>query len=278
MLLSAYHVRSLNWVQYTQKRRRRCHANSRGEGTPARVLPLLWGERESGSRGPKPGLTVDRIVAAAIAISDAEGLDGLTMRAVAERVGAGAMSLYRYVPGKAELLDLMVDRVNAETDRFAFGCRRVARAPGRDRAGEPSALRATPMAAASIRGAASARAGDHRQVRLRTGHPGGPWADRRGDGYDPDARPRFRAWVGGERGRGVAGGGGDGSKRRPMVARRGAHLDKVFDARLFPLAARVGVAATDFYQGVGDPRHAFEFGLARLLDGIEIFIERTSDG
>ena len=72
-------------------------------------LQLLWGRRERGERGPKPGLTVEQIVAAAIELADAEGLEAASMRRVAERLGVGAMSLYRYVPGKTELLDLMLD-------------------------------------------------------------------------------------------------------------------------------------------------------------------------
>jgi AcrR family transcriptional regulator len=75
-------------------------------------LQLLWGRRERNERGPKPGLTVERIVAAAIELADAEGLDAASMRRVADRLGVGAMSLYRYVPGKAELLELMLDAVH----------------------------------------------------------------------------------------------------------------------------------------------------------------------
>jgi AcrR family transcriptional regulator len=54
------------------------------------------------------------VVRAAIDLADAEGLDALSMRRVAERLGIGTMSLYTYVPGKGELLDLMLDTVYAE--------------------------------------------------------------------------------------------------------------------------------------------------------------------
>ncbi|GAB3484378.1 TetR/AcrR family transcriptional regulator [Amycolatopsis cihanbeyliensis] len=56
------------------------------------------------------------VVRAAIDLADAEGLDALSMRRVAERLGIGTMSLYTYVPGKAELLDLMLDAVTGERD------------------------------------------------------------------------------------------------------------------------------------------------------------------
>ncbi|MFJ6612781.1 TetR/AcrR family transcriptional regulator [Streptomyces sp. NPDC091289] len=93
-----------------------------GSGDIARSLELLWGTGERPSRGPKPGLTLDRIVTAAIAVADAEGLAAVSMRRLSTELGTGTMSLYRYVPGKAELLDLMLDRVlgeplSAEPDR-----------------------------------------------------------------------------------------------------------------------------------------------------------------
>ncbi|MFH9349757.1 TetR/AcrR family transcriptional regulator [Kitasatospora sp. NPDC017646] len=88
-----------------------------GQGDADRSLALLWGRAEeprTGRSGPKPGLSTDAIVSAGIAVADAEGMAALSMRAVGERLGCTAMALYTYVPGKAELLDLMHDRVLAE--------------------------------------------------------------------------------------------------------------------------------------------------------------------
>ncbi|MEV6398023.1 TetR/AcrR family transcriptional regulator [Streptomyces sp. NPDC051907] len=82
-----------------------------GSGDVSRSLELLWGTGERPSRGPKPGLTLDRIVTAAVEVADAEGLAAVSMRRLSTELGVGTMSLYRYVPGKAELLDLMLDRV-----------------------------------------------------------------------------------------------------------------------------------------------------------------------
>jgi len=70
-------------------------------------LDLLWGRREVGRRGPKPGLNVEAIVAAAIGIANAEGLAAVSMARVAKAVGFTTMSLYRYVTNKDELLQLM---------------------------------------------------------------------------------------------------------------------------------------------------------------------------
>lgn len=82
-----------------------------GGGDLARSLELLWQGAQRPGRGPKPGLTLERIVAAAVDLADREGLSALSMRRVAAELGSGTMSLYRYVPGKGELLDLMLDQV-----------------------------------------------------------------------------------------------------------------------------------------------------------------------
>jgi AcrR family transcriptional regulator len=73
------------------------------------TLDLLWGSPQRPKRGPKPSLTLERIVAEAIEHADAEGLASLSMQRLAERLGCAKMALYRYVPGKAELGALMLD-------------------------------------------------------------------------------------------------------------------------------------------------------------------------
>ncbi len=82
-----------------------------GSGDLDQSIKLLWHGREPTSRGPKPGLTLEAIVAAAVTLADREGLAALSMRRVAAELDVGTMTLYRYVPGKGELLDLMLDRV-----------------------------------------------------------------------------------------------------------------------------------------------------------------------
>ncbi|UQX04032.1 TetR/AcrR family transcriptional regulator [Streptomyces sp. RerS4] len=92
-----------------------------GAGDPVRTLELLWREPgqepPAGRRGPRQGLTVDAVVTAALALADEEGLGALTMRALAKRLGVTPMTLYTYVPGKAELLDLMLDEAYARMRR-----------------------------------------------------------------------------------------------------------------------------------------------------------------
>lgn len=74
-------------------------------------LALLWGLEEAGGRGPKRGLTLDRILDAAVEVADAEGYQALSMNRVARQLGFTAMSLYRYVDSKQTLIDLLLDWV-----------------------------------------------------------------------------------------------------------------------------------------------------------------------
>jgi AcrR family transcriptional regulator len=64
----------------------------------------------------KAPLTRDAIVAAAIAVLDADGLDGVSMRRVAQRLETGPASLYQHVGNKDELLELVLDRVCADIE------------------------------------------------------------------------------------------------------------------------------------------------------------------
>lgn len=74
-----------------------------------RAIERLWGESNAPKRGPKPSLTVEQIAWAAIAIADNEGLGAVSMQRVARECGVTTMALYRYVPGKTELVALMLD-------------------------------------------------------------------------------------------------------------------------------------------------------------------------
>lgn len=73
------------------------------------TVELLWGTRPQPKRGPKPAMSIEAIAQAGIEIADAEGLAAVSMQRVAADLGFTKMSLYRYVPGKAELVALMAD-------------------------------------------------------------------------------------------------------------------------------------------------------------------------
>lgn len=253
------------------------HVEYSGTGDPARSLALLWRTRERTSRGGDLG--VDRIVRAAIDVADTDGLAALSMRRVAERLGVGTMSLYTHVPGKGELLDLMLDTVHGETPRPAD-------VPGgwRDRL--------------------ERIARDNWALYLRhpwllqvatTRPPLGPQVTAR---YDYELRAiegigltdlemdavitLVDSYV-----HGAVRGAVEAAQ---ATARTGltdeqwwqAHapyLEKVMDPARFPTAARVGPTAGQEYQAATDPTRAFEFGLARVLDGIAaLVVDRCAGG
>lgn len=76
--------------------------------------PVIWARLRRQSPGPRPSLTHEQIARAAVEIADAEGAHAVSMRKVADRLGVGTMSLYRYVSTKDELFELMVDHVLTE--------------------------------------------------------------------------------------------------------------------------------------------------------------------
>ncbi|MFI0220434.1 TetR/AcrR family transcriptional regulator [Streptomyces lydicus] len=79
------------------------------------AVRLLWGPHSKPSRGPKPALSLDRIARAGIEIAEAEGLAAVSMQRVAGLLGVTKMALYRYVPGKTELVALMVETAIGDT-------------------------------------------------------------------------------------------------------------------------------------------------------------------
>jgi AcrR family transcriptional regulator len=71
--------------------------------------PSIWERLESAPRTAKTTLTHQQIAAAAVELADAEGLDAVSMRRLADQLGVATMALYRYVTNKDELLELMID-------------------------------------------------------------------------------------------------------------------------------------------------------------------------
>ncbi|ACU77706.1 transcriptional regulator, TetR family [Catenulispora acidiphila DSM 44928] len=84
-----------------------------GSDSPAPPLASVWTRPQ---RRQKEQLSRERIVAEAIALLDADGIEALSMRSLGQRLGAGATSLYRHVANKDELIELVVDEVYGEMD------------------------------------------------------------------------------------------------------------------------------------------------------------------
>ncbi|MGY1741627.1 MULTISPECIES: TetR/AcrR family transcriptional regulator [unclassified Blastococcus] len=247
---------------------------STGGGDPARTMALLWRDRAEPARrpGPRAGIDVDRIVAAAVELADREGLAAVTMRRLGTELGVGAMTLYTHVPGKNELVDLMYDAVLAE----------VYPAPP---AGDWRA-RLTAVARENwdlfVRHPWAATVGTGRPIL-------GPNLMRKYDlelaavdGLDlSEVDMELVITLVGALVRGSVAGlhelaaaqSSSGLTDEQWWAATEPHVDRVFDPERFPTAARVGpVAGPEL--GAGDPARSFEFGLARLLDGIAVLIGR----
>lgn len=244
-----------------------------GSGDPARSIALLWRTEEPPKRGRKPTLTVDRIVAAAIELADASGLGALSMRSLAERLGVGTMSLYTHVPGKAELIDLMLDTVLGETARpehVAGGWRARLELIARDNAAlyhrHPWMLEM--VAYRPPLGPGVVAKYDYELRAL----DGIGLSDVEMDsvlslvlGYAQSAaRAVLEATLVEQR---------TGLTDDQWWAAQAPLLEQVIDPDAFPLAGRVGTAAAAAYEGLWDPDHAFEFGLERVLDGVEVLVQ-----
>jgi AcrR family transcriptional regulator len=243
---------------------------------PARALALLWRQQAEGAprRGPRQGLSVDAIVATAIALADSEGVEVLSMRRVAQAHGVAVMTLYTYVPGKAELLDLMLDAVYQQMER-------------------------TDVAGAPWRARLEAIAHDNR--RLFEAHP---WAATVSPGrppLGPGLMAKYEHELRALDGLGLddvemdaaltyllgfvqastrAAADAQAVARESKMsdqewwAENGPLLARVFDAAKYPVAARVGAAAGAALGAAYQPDHAYEFGLQRVLDGLGALIER----
>ncbi|MFF0612011.1 TetR/AcrR family transcriptional regulator C-terminal domain-containing protein [Nocardia tengchongensis] len=244
-------------------------------GDPVRTLELLWREPGSGGsgRGPKQRTTIEAVIAAALEIADTEGLTALTMRSVAAKLGITPMATYTYVPGKAELLDLMLDTVYQRMHRHDL----------------------TGMA---WRERVSTIAAENRE--MLSAHP---WV-----AYLPTTRPPLGPGVAAKYDHELRAFDGLGLADLDMDAaltyvlgfvtstaqlaidaaaaaaesgrsdhdwweRAAPLLARVFDADRYPLAARVGAAAGQAHDSAYSADHAYEFGLARVLDGLAALIE-----
>ena len=83
---------------------------------PREELDLIWLRPQRPEQARRPPLSRERIVRAAIELADADGLEGLSMRRIAARLGSGTNSLYWYLNSKSDLFELMFDEVLGELE------------------------------------------------------------------------------------------------------------------------------------------------------------------
>jgi AcrR family transcriptional regulator len=251
---------------------------STGTGEPDRTLALLWRGRVSAAdpprRGPKKSLDVDRVVDDAIALADADGLDAVTMRALARRMGVSTMSMYTYVPGKAELLDLMLDTLHDRMPRPPWRVRTwrrrltvIAEANRQLLAGHPWAARIDSLSRPPL-GPGTLTKYEHELSAL----------DRTGLGdREMDAALTFLLAFVQAHARAA-----DDARRTAAVtgqddaawwAANAPLLERLISPADYPRATRVGAAAGQAQGGAYHAQAAWEFGLPRVLDGLAAIVE-----
>lgn len=237
---------------------------------PARSLALLWGSQ---SKPGRSGLTVAAIVDAAIELADTEGLEAVSMRQVADRLGAGTMTLYTHVPGKGELIELMIDSVYGQL--YADVDEPFRQAGGWRGGMELIALRNWDLyqrhpwllQLAGIRPVLGPNASMKYEAELR------PL-----DGIglsDLEMDAVLTLVLTHVEGTARAGASMAQAQRESGMS----DIDwwnavapvfaKVAAGASFPVGSRVGQAAGMEHQAAANPRHALHFGLERILDGVE---------
>lgn len=248
---------------------------STSAGDPARTLALLWRDPAVvPRRGPRRSLSLDAVVEAATTIARDRGPAAVTMRAVARALGVVPMTLYTYVPGKAELLDLMLDAA-------------YARMPRTDTTGQPWRQRLATVA--------------YENRALFDAHPWAAAVSTRRPPLGPGSIAKYEYELSALAGLGLtdvemddcltylldfaqssARAASDARTARQETAMTdqqwwqaaGPVLARYLDPGRFPLATRVGAAAGQAHGSAYDPDHAFRFGLQRVLDGLAALLDR----
>lgn len=247
-----------------------------GRGDPIKTLQLMWGRVDAPKRGPKARVSVADLVQAAVRIADAEGIDAVSTRRVAEAVGISPMSFYTHIPDKSVLVDLMLDAVSGPAE----GDTRQAPVftPADWRANV--AFVARQYRAFYLRHAWALQVATHRPVL-------GPNTMRAYEYFlsafdnlglsevEMDMSVTMVANY-------VYGAVRDVARARMVKDLTGMSDDEwwytiapfleTLDYSPYPVAARIGPVVGELY-GLGDPDRAFDFGLERILDGLAVMIE-----
>jgi AcrR family transcriptional regulator len=230
---------------------------------------LLWDDRSQRTRGPKPGMTPNDVVQAAMQIADENGLAAVTMSAVAARLGFTTMAVYRYFPSKETLLDAIVDAGMGSPPRPTDP-----RAPWREEVAAWARAKRAMLCARPWLAELPFVAAPH----------GPNWLGWLEAVLDPLSSTGLSAADLGEvlsvidnytRGASdtavsLARARARGTSDQEWVAAVGADLGRAIGDPRFPKFAALLTAPSD-----GRPRtmdESFDFGLARVLDGIEIHV------
>jgi AcrR family transcriptional regulator len=252
-------------------------------------LDVLWGRRGSGSRGPKRGLSIDAVVAAAIRLADSDGLESVSMARVAEELGFTTMSLYRYVASKDELLQLMwnasaqdAENLKLQGDNWRSRLRywAIAQREMMDRHPwitqmpmaapplAPNSLRFVELGLAAMDDTGLAEDDKIRIIGLLSSYT------------LSEARMAYDAARAVDQAKAAAAETGQADADRTEVQEPQwsfeALLRELVDEHTYPRLYRMAWSAPTDDQPDGDERAEFLFGVERILDGTQALIDQTA--
>lgn len=236
---------------------------------------LLWEDRSRSTRGPKAGFTPAEVVRAAMSIADEDGLGAVTMQAVSARLGLTTMAVYRYFPNKDALTDAIIDVGMGQPPDLA-----EPRLPWRDEVARWAHAKRAMLISRPWLAELPFVAAPHGPNWLlwlealadslsRTGLGGPELGEILGvvDGYTRGASDTAVS-LARARARGIS--------EQEWVAAVGADLGRALEDSRFP---KFGAILTTPSSGRGRTlAESFDFGLQRVLDGIELYVKRTSGG
>jgi AcrR family transcriptional regulator len=240
-------------------------------------IAAAWGVRERPRKGPKRELSLAQIVEAGVRVARAEGLAAVSMARVAKEVGASTMALYRYVSAKDELLALMVDAaygpptsLRAPYDNWRTGLERwaateramlwrdswVLDVPVRGMPTTPHIVGWLEECLRCQRDMPLSATEKMSVTLLLTSFV------RSEVSLTMQINAAFRA---------------AGVSSDEAMAAYGRQYARLLDPRLFP--ELTAVVAAGAFNEPDDPDSEFRFGLARILDGVDVLVRRrTGEG
>jgi AcrR family transcriptional regulator len=236
----------------------------------------IWARPAPGSR--RPAYSREQIAETALAIADKDGYEAVSMRRIAAELGAGTMTLYHYVHGKDELVALVSDRIMSEIlipddelpDGWREGMAEIARRT-------LAVFRRHPWIVEHM--------GEGDPASMGPGvlrHVEQTLAVAARSGLDLDGQLELAAIVDdyafGHAIRSVegpAGGRGDGSRLEAMLAYVEGQLETGDYPHLKAAAGDDPSAGLARIGHLAEDEDRFERGLQRLLDGLELWVERA---
>ena len=222
-------------------------------------------------RGRPPRFTADQVVTAAIAVADRIGLS-FSLRDVAQALGAPVMSVYSYIDGREQLLELMVDQCRVDMDATALSgdwqtqLRDVA--TDNARLFDQHAWMADIESERAVLGPGTLAKYERELAAVNTL----PLTDTDKDAALTLVLDFVRSWA---RARAHARSERQHETPKQWWQREGAKLAALRVTERYPLASRIGTATGQAHAAAHNANAIYEFGLQAILHGIDTLSQQT---